>query len=70
MADAGVHPGSAAGRALTAQDHSLVALITRRVLLLCAKHLFAAAKSCVTRVDSHHVAGATGSAPADHLKGR
>ena len=45
MADAGAHPGSAAGRALTAQDHSLVALITWRVLLLRVKHLFVAART-------------------------
>jgi hypothetical protein len=35
-----LHPGSAAGRALTAQDHSLIASLTRRDLLLCATHLF------------------------------
>ena len=44
MLDAGVHPGSAAGRALTAQDHSLVALIACRDLLLRAKHLSGGAK--------------------------
>ena len=39
MLDPGVHSGSAAGRALTAQDHSLVALITCRDLFVHAKDL-------------------------------